>query len=266
MFDYVLSLLVLGIIGMILIIHLFFSRDYLLERRILERASKADIVRYNHLRVARKLSELKTKKTKLSKHASGEADLDKLVMTLLGYGGIFRFVLTKKVFSPRELVVELGLTMDTIRKWINNASEMEMIEKTRSVHGVLLYQLNKRVVADHLDLLRNSIIDFVEIRAEGARGEISLEEAFNTIREALAIIMPLKENLRQLINTRFNISDLERLGISGPALNRWLDDAERLNIIRRESENAYVLNSDNLRDFLQRFNLSMSKILQYISK
>ncbi len=259
MLDYVLLFLILGIVALVLIIHSLASRDDLLERRVLERASRADIISLNHLKIARKLSKLEEEE---SKRVSGEIDIDKLVMTLLGFGGIFRFVLTRKMFSPRELVVELGLTMDTVREWVNNALEMGMIEKTKSAHGVFLYQLNKRVIVDHLDFLRNNIIDFAGIRVERVLGEISLEEAFNTIREALAIIMPLKENLRQLLNTRFNISDLERLNISGPALNRWLDDAERLNIIHREESN-YVFDMNNFRDFIGRFNQSIDLLINY---
>ena len=161
MIEYAYLLLGILILAVILILIALLSRsksDLMIER-IIEKASGVSKISKIHLEVASKLTKIGEGK-KSSDIVSTEIDLDKLVMTLLGFGGIFKFILTKKRFAPRELIVELNLTMDTVRRWINSALEMNIIEKTKTVHGAYLYQLNKRVIVEHLDSLRSKIIEF----------------------------------------------------------------------------------------------------------
>lgn len=231
---------------------------------IIKKAAGLSKIKEFHLEVAFRLSKIKKLRESLDTIMT-QIDLDKLIMVLLGFGGIFKFILMKKKFAPRELVVELGLRMNTVREWINSALEMNIIEKVKTVHGAYLYQLNKRVVLEHLIFLRNKIIEFTGIETEDVITDISINEAFNVIREALAIIMPLKENLRQLSSARFDRRDLERLSISGPALTRWIENAERLNIIQREDEEDYVFNTNNFREFLGMVYSSIRKLINLIS-
>ncbi len=268
MIEY-LSYLILGVLTLLVIIAciLIRKRATIMDEEILDAAVGKDKLKKEHIAVAMRIHEKLKEIKEREPIAIGFKALDEYAMIFLGYGGIFKLAAKKGTFSARELAVESDISLETVRKWVQEARLRGIINIVETPHKIFKFCIVRESVERVLKELADRVSNLLNIREPlpELESEETYDEAFEVMRQVLGIIIPLKENFSRLISMRsFNENTLMQIGLQRPIINRWIDEGIRLRILEEIRENEYRVNYQNLLRLISKFHGSVLSILRNI--